>query len=75
MRRELKTLSTKKNEKVAKYSSRFMGGKSNEHVDRYYVAYKLTTFSYILSMFIEMKFIDCHYCVILAIKSMNICND
>ena len=29
----------------------------------------------ILFMFIEMKFIHCHSCVMFAIKSMSICND
>ena len=43
--------------------------------DRYYVAYKPITLSYILFMFIEMKFIHCHFCVMLAMKSMSMCND
>ena len=43
--------------------------------DGYYVAYKPITLLYILFMFIEIKFIDCHSCVMFAIKSMSICND
>ena len=41
--------------------------------DGYYVAYKLITLSCIL--FIEMKFIYCHSCVMFAMKSMSMCND
>ena len=44
------------------------------HTDGYYVAYKLITLSCILFIFIEMKFIDCHSCVMFAIKSMSMCN-
>ena len=43
--------------------------------DGYYVAYKLITLSCILFMFIEMKFIHCHSCVMFAMKSMSMCND
>ena len=43
--------------------------------DRYYVAYKLITFSCILFMFIEMKFIHCYSCVMFVMKSMSMCND
>ena len=43
--------------------------------DGYYVAYKPITLSCILFMFIEMKFIHCHSCVMFAMKSMSICND
>ena len=43
--------------------------------DGYYVAYKPITFSCILFMFIEMKFIHCHYCVMFAMKSISMCND
>ena len=43
--------------------------------DGYYVAYKPIIFSCILFMFIEMKFIHCHSCVMLAMKSMSMCND
>ena len=39
------------------------------------MAYKPITLSCILLMFIEMKFIHCHSCVMLAMKSMNMCND
>ena len=42
-------------------------------VDGYYVAYKPITLSCIL--FIEMKFIHCHSCVMFAMKSMSMCND
>ena len=45
------------------------------HGDGYYVAYKLITLPYISFMFIEMKFIHCHSCVMFAMKSMSICND
>ena len=47
----------------------------NHVMDGYYVAYKRITLSSILFMFIEMKFIHCHYCVMFAMKSMSICND
>ena len=43
--------------------------------DGYYVAYKPITLSCILFMFIEMKFIHCHSCVMFAMKYMSICND
>ena len=43
--------------------------------DGYYVAYKPITLTCILFMFIEMKFIHCHCCVIFAMKSMSMCND
>ena len=43
--------------------------------DGYYVAYKPITLSSILFMFIEMKFIHCHSCVMFAMKSMSMCND
>ena len=43
--------------------------------DGYYVAYKPITLSCILFMFIEMKFIHCHSCVMFATKSMSMCND
>ena len=43
--------------------------------DGYYVAYKPITLSSILFMFIEMKFIHCHSCVMFAMKSMSLCND
>ena len=42
--------------------------------DGYYVAYKPITFLYILFMFIEMKSIHCHSCVMFAMKSMSMCN-
>ena len=44
-----------------------------EEIDGYYVAYKPITLSCIL--FIEMKFIHCHSCVMFAMKSMSMCND
>ena len=34
--------------------------------DGYYVAYKPITLSSILFMFVEMKFIHCHSCVMFA---------
>ena len=43
--------------------------------DGYYVAYKPITLSCILFMFIEIKFIHCHSCVMFAIKSISMCND
>ena len=43
--------------------------------DGYYVAYKAITLSSILFMFVEMKFIHCHSCVMFAMKSMSMCND
>ena len=43
--------------------------------DGYYVAYKPITLSSILFMFIEMKLIHCHSCVMFAMKSMSMCND
>ena len=43
--------------------------------DGYYVAYKPITLSCILFIFIEMKFIHCHSCVMFAMKSMSMCND
>ena len=39
--------------------------------DGYYVAYKPITLSSILFMFVEMKFIHCHSCVMFAMKSMS----
>ena len=44
-------------------------------IDGYYVAYKPITLSSILCMFVEMKFIHCHSCVMFAMKSMSMCND
>ena len=43
--------------------------------DGYYVAYKPITLSCILFMFIEMKFIHCHSCVMFAMKSMSTYNN
>ena len=43
--------------------------------DGYYVAYKPIALSCIFFMFIEMKFIHCHSCVMFAMKSMSMCND
>ena len=43
--------------------------------DGYYVAYKPITLSCILFMFIKMKFIHCHSCVMFGMKSMSMCND
>ena len=47
----------------------------NVKFDRYYVAYKPITLPCIVFMFIEMKFIHCHSCVMFAMKSMSMCND
>ena len=46
-----------------------------DHTDGYYVAYKPITRLSILFMFVEMKFIHCHSCVMFAMKSMSMCND
>ena len=46
-----------------------------ECCDGYYVAYKPITLSCILFMFIEIKIIHCHHCVIFAMKSMSMYND
>ena len=43
--------------------------------DGYYVAYKPITLSCILFMFIEMKFIHYHSCVMFVMKFVSICND
>ena len=43
--------------------------------DGYYVAYKPITLLSILFMYIEMKFIHCHSCVMFVMKSMSRCND
>ena len=43
--------------------------------DGYYVAYKPITLLSILFMFVEMKFIHCHSCVMFAMKSMSMCNE
>ena len=43
--------------------------------DGYYVTYKPIIISCILFMFIEMKFIYRHSCVMFAMKFMSICND
>ena len=53
----------------------FLQGGEWDVSDGYYVAYKPITLSCILFMFIEMKFIHCHSCVMFAMKSMSICND
>ena len=39
------------------------------------MAYEPIAHPCILFMFIEMKFIHCHYCVVFAMKSMSIYND
>ena len=49
--------------------------KLDRNIHGYYVAYKPITLSCILFMFIEMKFIHCHSCVMFAMKSMSMCND
>ena len=43
--------------------------------DGYYEAYKPITVSCILLMFIKIKFIHCHSCVMFPMKSMSMCND
>ena len=47
----------------------------SDQSDGYYVAYKPITLSCFLFMFIEMKFIHCHSCVMFVMKSMSMCND
>ena len=49
--------------------------KPNVDSDGDYVAYKPITLPYISFMFIEIKFVHCHSCVVFAMKSMIICND
>ena len=39
------------------------------------MTYEPITLPCILFMFIEMKFIHCHSCVMFVIKFMSICND
>ena len=39
------------------------------------MVYKLTTLLCVSFIFIEIKFIDCHSCVMFVMKSMNICDD
>ena len=50
---------------------------TNNHVvfDGYYVANKLIILSFILFIFVEMKFINFHSCVMFAVKSMSMYND
>ena len=48
---------------------------AHDMADGYYVAYKPITILCILFMFIEMKFIHCHSCVMFAMKSMSMWND
>ena len=43
--------------------------------DGYYVSYKSITLLSILFVYIEIKFIHCHFCVMFAMKSLNICNE
>ena len=45
------------------------------NTDGYYVTYKPITLLCISFMFIKIKFIHCHSCVIFSMKSMSICND
>ena len=54
--------------------SRFQADPGEKH-DGYYMAYKPITRLSILFMFVEMKFIHCHSCVMFAMKSMSMCND
>ena len=50
-------------------------GIERANIDGYYVAYEPITLSCISFMFIEIKFIHCHSCVMFLMKSMSICND
>ena len=43
--------------------------------DEYYVAYTPIILPCISFMFIKMKFIQCHPCVLFVMKSTSICND
>ena len=47
----------------------------NEKTYGYYAAYKPIILLCISFLFIEMKFIHCHSCVMFVMKSMSICND
>ena len=44
------------------------------YTDRYYVAYKLITLTCIPFIFVEIKFIHSHSCVMFVMKSMSISN-
>ena len=44
-------------------------------IDGYYMANNLITLLCIFFMFIEIKFIHCHSCVMFAMKSMSMCNE
>ena len=44
-------------------------------LDGYYMAYEPITLSCMLFLFIEIKFIHFHSCVMFLMKSMSICND
>ena len=50
-------------------------GEKEEGGDGYFVAHNQITLLCILFMFIKMKFIHCHSCVIFIMKSMSMCND
>ena len=56
-------------------TSEIYGPRGSYIIDGYYVAYKPITLLYILFMFIKMKFIHFHSCVIFAMMSMSMCND
>ena len=43
--------------------------------DGYYVAYKPITLPCISFMFIKIKFINFHSCMMFVMKSMSLCND
>ena len=45
----------------------------NISIDEYYVAYKPIILPCIFFTFIQVKFINCHSCVMFAMKSMSIC--
>ena len=64
-----------KDESDDEETERVVGNREGVVPDGYYVAYKPITLPCILFVFIEMKFIHCHSCVIFAMKSMSMCND
>ena len=56
-------------------SIRTLEGMIRGNHDGYYMTYKPITLPFISLMFIEMKFIHYHSCVIFVMKPMTICND
>ena len=63
----------KKGRKKGEVKKRMKG--KQERIDGYYVAYKPVTLPCISFMFIEIKFIHYHSCMMLAMEFMSICND